>query len=286
MKQRLALLLGAAVTCTPLMARESASPTLREARTQTAEELANRLLGASARLVSEVERPSDDPRYFDHLEFASAPRSSGFEGVCEAETFWVGLRKRNGLERAQNDTPTYVESLSTAKTFRIVAEPTDIASRRDPDWKTLERQCEEQRPVFAEERRFFTGMFKSRELKSVDAYFAARTVALAILAARDPSFRPECLPDTVSPTNDPCADPRATVARLDLSRLIVAAIEPCADLPETLCVDASFPMGETPAGDEQRVHVYIRTDSEKTDPPPDRIRLRDVSLAADTLGMH
>ena len=286
MKTNGALLLGAALACTPLLARDNAGPSFREAHTQTAEQLANRLLGASARLVSEVERPPDNPRYFDHLEFASAPRSSGFESLCEADTFWVGLRTRNGPEGAEEERPTYVESLSTAKAFRIIAEPAEIASKGEVDWERLRRQCAEQSPVFGDGRRFFTGMFKSRELKSVDAYFVARTVALAILAARDPSFLPGCLRDPVSPTNDPCADPRVTVARLDLSRVIVASIEPCPDLPATLCVDASFPIGETPLGEEQRVQVYVRTDAERTDPPPERIRLRNVSLVADTLRMH
>jgi hypothetical protein len=279
------LVLLAALLCSPLSARETAGPSYREARAQSAEQLANRLLGASARLFTEVDRPPSDPRYYDHLEFASAPRSGGFEGICEADTIWVGLGKRNGDER-EEEIATYVESLSTDKTFRILAEPSDLLDGDDADWGKLERHCKGQRPVLGEGRRFFTGMFKSRDLKSVDVYFAARSLALAILAAHDPAFSPKCIPDLVTPSNDPCADPRATVARLELSRLIVALIEPCSDLPATLCVDASFPMGESPIGEEQRVHVYVHTDAERTDPPSERIRLRQVSLAADTLGMH
>jgi hypothetical protein len=271
-------------------------PSFREARTQSAEMLAGRLLGASGRLVSEVRRPDANQRYFSSLEFASAPRSAGFEGVCEADTFWVSLGTSPRRTGPEIDRPTYVTGLSNNFLFRIVGTAEELASRGDPDtgdanWAKLKSACARAGPVLGGEQGraadvfFFGGLADGREFRPVDAYFAARTLALALVRTRA-GLKPGCAGDPAEPSDDLCADPAAAVRGVDLGRLRYVGVESCKDRPGEKCVQALFDRGATIGWTQRRLVVEVATDARVTDPPPRELGIRSIRVTAETTDGH
>jgi hypothetical protein len=266
-------------------------PTFKQAMTQSVEELAHRLFGASSSLVAEMERPSAEygVRYFDSLEFASAPRSAGFAGLCEADTFWVGLERARGRDTL--DGPTKVTGLSTGKVFRIVGGPVDIAKRMDADWDSLRRQCARAGRVLWTDAdasgtdSFFGGRSEGRDLRPADASFAARAMALAMTSS-DAAAAPACSEDPAEPSGGFCADPRRVVRALHLDRVSYLMIEPCPDQPATKCIDVRFNRGGGRRWEERMMSVEIATDTLVIDPPPDTIAIRSVKIGAYTNNGH
>ena len=274
-------------------------PSYEEAMTLDVEELAYRLLGASASLVREVglpDRQLDAPGFY-FLEFAGAPDSAGFRGLCEADTIWVALEAMPGPE-PESRRPTLVRVLVTGRLYKIVGEAGDLAATgivseaedltgsRDADWARLKQRCEQAGPVLWTDRdghktdAFFRMISVGEGDRPEDAFFAVRALALAMVS--EGSVPLSCREDDQEPSANFCGNARRALQALKLDKVQFLNIMACPDRPATKCVGAQFDRGGGESGPKRVVSVIIQTDAQLIDPPPDRIVIRSVKLYAST----
>lgn len=260
-------------------------PTREEALTRPPQELARRLLGASGSLVKEVQRPvADNPGPLSQLRFAGPPRSAGFPGLCEADTFLVAL-KPAPVANGSPPNATVVADLVAGKLFKIVGDPARRAGSRD--WRLLERRCAASGPVLsslapgAPREGFFGGNFNSHRLEAADAHFAARALDQAIKTA---SPAPVCKEDPAEPAAGFCVKPRAVLERLGPDQVKHVDVRTCPDVPATKCVEVTFDRGSARGTNEARhLAVSIATDAGVIDPPPAGTTIRRIEISASTV---
>jgi hypothetical protein len=261
-----AMLAAAAATAQPL--------TLRQASALSDQALARRVLGEAGRLYVEAERP--DPAelapmgaqglYF--LNFATAPRWSGYAGICEADVAAVSLRPAPGARLRDRDPPARVEALSTARRFRIAGDPAAGSRRIEVDG---DRQCSlcagAGRVLGLEDGRTRFFQVRGGRGDASDASFAAIALRQALEAVRTGALVPTCSGGA------PCPGAVAALSRFDVTRLTTVTVDRCAADAADLCVTAeAWHPGSTMHANISTI-VRVHTDSATTETfRPMRIR--------------
>ena len=220
----------------PASAQVAESLTLDQARALSTGELARHLLGASGALAKESSVISGFPPFTaaDRLygvEFASAPRSAGFPGLCEADVYTVDLAP---LENAAG---SVVRRVQVQKRYRVVGDLEPLPDMwNDAYGSRLDALCAGAAPVLARGHRFFAGgVRQSSDFWPTHASFAARALAKARAWIGPIGCTDERKPDAPL-----CAKPATLLRPLDSSTLGYFAIDPCKDAPLTYCVSATF----------------------------------------------
>lgn len=269
-------------------APSASSPlTLREAQALSPGDLATRVLGTLGSLYRETTISDGHSNFGDTgratIQFASAPRSSGFPGLCVADTMYVSFSlvgdRRAGANRRLR--PDGEEGPVTDHVYRIIGDTNDRRERSDGEERAQDAICAGARPVLGDwaTKRFFSG----QRLGGAEAYLAARMLQTAIAEARrGPVSHLTCADDSpdVAPARA-CADPRAVLAGLSPDRLRYVGLDRCADNATHLCADLGFaPVAQQ--GDVTTVlKVIVEVDVVRADPPPESFRILAVTIRKD-----
>jgi hypothetical protein len=275
-----ALLLAAATPVEPVPDR-TPGPTTAEARTQAPAELARRVLGPSGEIYREVQRPGPGGglvavSWLSGLMFATAPHSSGFPGLCEAETLFVGFRPAAGTPRQAADAPVYVDRLTSGKAYKIVGDATASSDGgSDDDERGLAARCATVGPVLwqpdtrAKVSHFFSVRFDGNSsAPAAMASFGARALQKAMVASQSLSQIP-CREDHSEPAAHLCADPHRLLNELPMERLVELRIAPCSLSASALCVVAAFIRQSDELEEQRFLDVRIETNASIVDPPHD-----------------
>jgi hypothetical protein len=268
-------------------ASESSGLTLQEALNLPAPILSDRVLGAAGELYPEVQRP-----YFGGLpgrqgfalEFATAPRSAGFPGLCEADTISVYFGPAEASSNAQT---AHVRSLLTGKVYRIVGDTTPIDGGWNDNYgRTLAARCAASGPVFSvrdtQLRRFFDGRYNSsNDFWAAHAYFGARALTKARSAAAAHTLSvTACREDSLHRNDHICADPLTLLHNLPMELFLGFDIARCAPEDSKLCVEASFARDRD--SDGRVIAITIRTNLSEIIGPPPEFKIREVQIEAST----
>jgi hypothetical protein len=266
----------------PLGAAASAAQTgltLQEALNLPSAELAERILGQVGQHYSEVERPylggvPGNPGF--SLEFASAPHSAGFPGLCQADILSVSFWPASPA--APPDEVRQVHSINTSTRFKIVGDTTPLTVWSEAYERHLAELCDRSGPVFdrlsrrTNSSRFFGGEYaQSGTFWPAHAYFAVRALQKAMSAASAGSLAEiSCPGETTAMTAIVCASPNRLLAGLNLARLNGFSISACREDAPQLCVEAGLSPNDNP--DSHLVlTIRMRTDLTHLDGgrPPD-----------------
>lgn len=129
--------------------------TLAEARALSPEALAKRVLGVAGGLVQSAHVSAGrgmfaNPYRLASIEFATAPRSAGLPGLCQADMYVVRFHPLGGEERQdlKADLPSVPVDLDRTTRFRSVdAGPAPIAGWNDAYGKAMDVACAGTGPV-------------------------------------------------------------------------------------------------------------------------------------------
>lgn len=232
---------GALVAQAPAGRLRAPPPLTRaEALTLRADVLARRLLGDAGAVYVEIERPvAPDPLPMGppglrRLTFASAPRPSGYAGICVADVVTLGFEPV-GPRVADAHQPVRVTSLTTEQRFRIAGDTSagDRADGRNPERER--RLCEAAGPVLAldrDSRRFFT--VRGVRGGAHDASYVARIIRQALEKVASGEIALAC-----SGGGD-CAGARAAIRAFDIGRIAMATVDLCPGQGGELCVWADM----------------------------------------------
>lgn len=263
---------------------------LEQARKLSTSQLAERLLGASGRMMRESQ-VSDGTGGFNgrpwlaSVNFAASPVSAGFDGICEADTATVLFKMDDAYPSAT--TQVEVKTFYTGRVFMIVPALLDMPNS-DKTWHALERACGKTGPVLTrwrepKRRGFFSGFVDDRgQLEAVDVHFAARALTSARRALPAASPQITCTVDPTTPNDPLCANASATLAGLDWSHLVVVSLSWCDDSRTTRCVKLEFDREAISSNVNQRTIVTLATDTGRIDPPTQSIGIRAISVAGET----
>jgi len=288
--------LHAAIAASLIAAAPAAAQTLtiREARALPGDELARRMLGAAGALYPEIERPgphaghsypAGGPIGLSHLAFATAPRFSGFPGLCEAETVSLAFVALLPATDADPDPPARVSRIATHMRYRIVgpAEPRPRTAEADRRGEAI---CSASGPVLEGEmpqRRFFTGTaFGVTAFEPGHAAFAARALLKAQSAVHSGSIRVRCTPEPDYARENLCANAADRIAGLDPATVHRFALERCTADPRRLCVEAHFRTSQSDFFTCDELIVSIETDAAIVDPGRQRFDIRSVGVDRQT----
>lgn len=210
------------------------------------------------------------------LTFATAPHSSGFAGLCEAETLYVGFRPAAGTPREAADAPVFVDGLTSGQLYKIVGDAFAVAEGRSGDHESsVVSQCARAGPVLwqpdtrAGSAHFFAVRFNGNSsTPAAMAWFGARALLKSMTAAGSLSQIP-CREDRSEPAAHFCAEPRRLLNQLPMERLAELQIVPCSISASTLCVVASFVRQSDELEDQRLLDVRIETNASIVDPPGD-----------------
>lgn len=239
--------------------------TLRQASSLSDQALARRVLGEAGRLYAEVERP--DPAelppmgatglYF--LNFATAPRWSGYAGICEADVALVHFRPVPGSPLSGRDPPSRIESLSTQRRFRISGDAATGSRWIEGNREAQGRACASAGPVLPLDHnrpRFFT--VRSASGDANDASFAARVLQEALRKSERGELVATC-------SRQPCQGGRATVGTFDVGRLASVQIDRCAPAAPELCVHAAMWLPDSDRFGQHELVLRIETGNASTE---------------------
>ena len=252
-------------------------------------ELARRVLGVTGARYREVRRPylgGLPGRVGFNLRFATAPRSAGFPGLCQADT--IDLYFSPPDSESSSGGGMRVHAVHTGALYRIVGDTAPLPGTgwNDEYGHTLDELCENAGPVFDDPNAdgpqpHFFGVNRG-EVSVVEAYFAARALELAVEGAASGALRRvACQEDLTTPEEGNCANPRSTLTNLPLNLVYGVEIEPCAEAARSLCVSAGFL--RSGQGPRNRVlRVSIRTNAVRVENPLHGLRVVSVGLENST----
>ena len=265
MIKSIAAALALIFTASSMAASAPSTMTLAEARKLSAQELADRLLGAAgaSRKYVEAEVYGNGGIMIgspglNSIDLYERPKSAGFAGLCQVE----GLHIKFSTSRydTPGDPPHRVTDFWKLVRFAMLA-PTD---RRIDDGgdKRQDRDCAALSPVAGRTNPVFFGTSSDRP---IDAYFAMRALAKAQTAAPGLSAAIKCKSyDTDWPI---CADAVAAIKEIPIRRMGAIRVERCAD-SLYWCVSASW--AKSREGNETKeVGLTLQTDASQVDPPTD-----------------
>jgi hypothetical protein len=289
-KRRLPVALFALMIGTGVRAADPVTLTLQEALNLPSAELAARVLGATGELYSEVRRPylgglpgrSD----FD-LDFATAPRSAGFPGLCEADVVTAYFRPSGNAPLPNG--AMELNSLHASKLYRAVSDTAPVPGiGNDAHGRRLEGLCASAPPVLIAydptrppQPHFFRlgGPFNS----AAAASFASRVLQrLFETAASGTADGIACANDLTKPDRQDCPAALAEITHLAIDRVDGFQLSLCYDDPSRLCVEAGF----SRPGDGNQVRqlsIIIKTDARTGDPPPAAFRILGARVAHSTI---
>lgn len=277
---RLAPIIAAAVLgfATPASSAEPSGLSLRQAQTLPAPVLLERVLGAVGTLYSEIERPSPAIRRGRAfaIQFASAPRSAGYPGLCEADMITVNFGP-------SADSPStaiaHVQSAYRATVYRIVSDTSPPAGGWNDSYiRMLSAQCATAGPVLSQPDmapRFFSGGYHAGGSWAAHAYFGARVLAMASSSASPPA---QCRDDIARPGDNVCDDPAALLRNPPMERFLGFRIDRCEPGAADLCVTADFSRGTRP--DNRGIDIRMRTSLSEPLYPPSQFALREIRIRA------
>lgn len=258
---------------------------LAQAKRMPTSALAVRVLGMSGVKMREVELPEERGLFPEHgltwLRFASAPRSAGFPGLCEADEIYISFEPA-GSERTSNAAPMAVDHVSTWKSYRIVG----LAGVAPGGWdqaygRKLEKLCASTVPILGSRTGpgYFSGsLAHSGQLGAVHANFAAR----ALENAQGFTGEAACTPDRVIDHDSLCLNAKGVIARLIPSSLASVQIDRCEDQPQAYCLALIFRRSTEKDDEDQAIELKIKTDAVVLDPPPSTITIRGLAIDAYT----
>ena len=276
-------------------AAEKQTVTRLEARTLPPEQLAERLLGAAGKLYPEVERPSAQaegffaPQYPQllYLRFASKPRFTGYEGLCEVDSIYIELEARDG-EPAATNSDVGVRSISTTRAFRFVGSQSAGRQGSDVNRKREEERCRTSGPVFSDAKPsgsvFFFGENEYYSgLEAVHAMFAVRAMHIAqVRSLAAPPIPVLCENDPAEPKTPLCSDAGATLRQLQTGDIAFAELRRCEDVATTYCTTLTFHREGSSALTQKTWRVRIATAADRVDRAPPSLMIRNVLLSAHT----
>lgn len=217
--------------------------TLVEARGLPPEALARRVLGASGSLVESAHVSAGmgmfaNPYRLASIEFATAPRSAGFPGLCQADTFIVRFRPTDG-EQGQDlkaDLPSSVVALERTTRFRRVdAGPVPANGWNDAYGKAMDAACAKTGSVLRADGS--SPFFVSLADGQVDARGAVASTSLSVLAG---AAKPGIVPTCQTRLPDPCERQVADLARRAPDEVRSAA---CETEPTRRCLEVRYDLG-------------------------------------------
>jgi hypothetical protein len=273
------IIVAAALTlATQAVSAEPRGLSLQDAQTLPASALRERVLGAVGALYTEIERPSPTitrGRAFV-LEFASAPRSAGYPGLCEADTIIVNFGP--SADRPATSIAN-VQSAYRGTVYRIVGDTAPQAGGwTDADSRMLTEQCSAAGPVLSQPgraQRFFRGHYYAGGFWSTHAYFGARVLAMASSSASPPV---QCRDYIARPGDNVCDDPAALLRNPPMERFLGFRIDRCGPDATDLCVTADFSRGSSP--DSRSIAIRMRTSLSEPSYPPREFALREIRITA------
>lgn len=207
------------------------------ALTASVERLAVEALAQTAPKLVEVTRPTfsgmfGPGRELYGLRFASAPRSAGNPGLCEATTVWI---------RTSEDSPDYPTApIETNTAYKVVGATKPLPDMWNDEYGAwLADRCESAGRVIETESGDFgqTTFFALSDGGANEAWFGANALEQVIAEAKRGRGTVAC-----ESLDDPadCARPQSTLAGLDLGRLKSMEVGPCERRPALTCVSADF----------------------------------------------
>jgi hypothetical protein len=249
--------------------------TLREARSLSPAALSERVLGQLGRLYPEA-RPLDDGngRLFD-IEFASAPRSGGIDGVCIADRLMVHFAPVRAGDTSA-DPESHVTELAFTNAYRLVGEAEQFATGSQARDDAVMARCRQAGTVLDNggPHYFILGPNYG------DASMIARAFTLVRRQAEQgPMTNLSCTENPNAPREHFCADPRAVVRGLDGNRLESAQIAPCGTDTRRLCAEMIFSRPDPRPGATREVVLTIQIDGTLGNPVPDTIGIHAAALA-------
>ena len=258
---------------------------LGQAKTMSTSALAVRVLGMSGVKMREVELPEGRGFFPEHgltwLRFASAPRSAGFPGLCEADEIYISFEPTSS-ERMSDAAPMAVDHVSTWKSYRVVGPAGGAPGGWDLAYgRKLEKLCVSTVPVLGSGAGpgYFSGtLAHSGELGAVHASFAAR----ALENAQRFTGEAACTPDRAIDHDTLCLNVKEEIARLIPSSLASVQIDRCEDQPQAYCLALIFRRSTDKGHEDQAIELKIRTDAVVLDPPPSTITIRGLAIDAYT----
>ena len=285
------------VACSPLPAAEKKTVTRQEAQTFPAAELADKMLGASAAPYSEVERPGEPSGPFashypelQSLRFATAPRWTGFYGLCTADTVFLTLIRPNDSERPHRNSPVIVQGMSTAQAYRFIGPVEPGRSSSASEESSQKAECRRAGPVFRPSgtqvgSRFFYGKNGyGGGLYPVHAYFAAWALETAQHAlAEGRNLALTCAEDPSEPKGRLCAEPSGSLRQLQSADISFVALERCTRDPSTFCVEITFSRPGSSEDEEKVWRIGLTTEASRLDPLPRTLEVRSGSMEAYTV---
>lgn len=249
--------------------------TLREARALSPAALSTRVLGPLGRLYPEA-RPIDDGngRLFD-IEFASAPRSGGIDGVCIADRLMVHFAPVRAGDTSA-DPASHVTELAYSNAYRLVGEAERFATGSQARDNEVMARCRQAGTVLDQGGPHYFRLGPNFG----DASMIARAFTLVRRQAQQgPMANLTCAENPLTPRERFCADPRAVVAGLDRDRLENAQIAPCGTDTRRLCAQMIFSRPDPRPDAMRAVVLSIEIDGTLGNPIPDTIGIHAVSLA-------
>jgi len=262
-----------------LAAAPPAGLTLQEALTLPTDALIARALGPTEVGFREVRRPylAGVPGRIDFvLDFAPVPRPTAYPALCEAEILSVYFWPQEG-----NTDPNQVMTEHSRLHYRmygIIGDLARLAGTGERASPPTQATCAAAGPVLSSDDRtgrrthFFHVGHGVEGLDPLQAYLAARALALIVARARNGSLPPiDCTGEERI-----CSNPRLTLARLLLDRLNGFDLTRCG---VQTCVEASFSPDRDP-GSNLVLRIWITTAAGSFDTPRMDMSARHIHLEA------
>jgi len=253
--------------------------TLREARASSPEDLAGRVLGMIGARYREVrihEGGPFGPRGLAGISFASAPRSAGFPGLCEADEVFVSFTPITADSRnytdPRADPPVQVHRFFRSTSYRIVGD-TNRLDFTDADWELLDRACAQSGPVLAADGHLHA--FRVPDDRAAHAYFGARALQKSFAAARAEQLRIDSCHEDQSSLGA-CADPARLLAGAVERRLTRVSVERCTG-GTNLCAELVFLHAST-GNTHTSMILILETDQAIHDPPTPTLDIVSASI--------
>lgn len=258
------LILGVrGATCAPLPPRIATDPARERALHAPVDQLVSEALAHAAPNFVEVERPTFSGMMGPNaplggLQFATAGRSAGDPGLCEATVLWVNFGSSG-------------EPLSTQTVYKVVGDLKPLPGMwNDAYGAKLERTCKQAGRVIATESADLgQELYFVAEIADGERVWpAARALQLALEEAKANPASVRCKPSQFPEASvNACTDPIAAINSLALARLLRVTMARCEDDRTQRCVSGEFLRS---AEDNVRNTWTLRV----------RARLQDRSVAA------
>ena len=240
--------------------------TLREARTLSTEQLAGRVLGMSGQAMREAKvwpgaPVFDSPSRLSSIEFTSGGGSAGWSDLCGATIIRVGFYPID-RDVPSPDPPSIAGSPDPHPVWSVLApsmRSTEDQASTDPTakWTREQARCASLGSVLTGRDKgvFFRARIEQRDMTALEMSF----LVSLLNSLDDPRAISRDRVNCRLAEPDACADPVASLARIDARRPAAVAVKRCGPLYANICVEAEYETTDRTLGEGRFTLVSVQT---------------------------